>query len=52
MDAYKYPELASRYKIQGFPTLMLFENGEPVGIHKGRRTLDALFSFVDKFFPN
>ena len=52
VDAYKYPELASRYKIQGFPTLVLFEGGEPVGVHRGRRTLDALFAFVDKFFPN
>ncbi|NEQ40279.1 MAG: thioredoxin [Okeania sp. SIO3I5] len=30
IDTDKYPQLASRYHIKAFPTLVLFKNGQPV----------------------
>ncbi|CAI5458215.1 unnamed protein product [Closterium sp. Yama58-4] len=50
VDAYRYPELTDKYKIPGFPTLMLFNGERPVATHRGRRNLEALFSFVEKHF--
>lgn len=48
-DAFKYPELAERYSIKGFPTLVMFDKGEPVGTHRGRRTVEAMMSFLKKY---
>ena len=30
IDCDKYPALASRYKVQALPTLVLFKDGEPI----------------------
>lgn len=48
MDAYQYPELARKYSIPGFPTLMLFEGEKPVAVHKGKRDVGTLLEFVAK----
>ncbi|GJP32070.1 hypothetical protein CLOM_g16609 [Closterium sp. NIES-68] len=50
VDAYRYPELTDKYKIPGFPTLMLFNGERPMATHRGRRSLEALFTFVEKHF--
>lgn len=39
------PELIKNLGIQGFPTIMLFENGKSK-THKGERTKDSLKQFV------
>lgn len=38
-------ELASRYNVQGYPTLVLFMAGEQV-TYKGERTEDAMYKFL------
>lgn len=30
IDTEKYPGIASRFSVQGLPTLVLFKNGQPV----------------------
>lgn len=46
MDAYQYPEVARKYSIPGFPTLMLFEGENVVAVHKGKRDVGTLLDFV------
>jgi len=42
------PDLATKYKIRGVPTLILLKAGEEVDRHTGSLTLDQLQAFYDK----
>jgi len=37
VDASAFPTLAKRFNIEGFPTLILFKNGEPAQKYEGER---------------
>ncbi|HLS05095.1 MAG TPA: thioredoxin TrxA [Wenzhouxiangella sp.] len=41
-------QTASRFKIRGIPTLMIFENGEHQGTKVGAMTKSALKEFIDQ----
>ena len=45
VEANEDPELIKNLGIQGFPTIMLFENGKKK-VHKGERTKQSLKQFV------
>lgn len=45
VEANEDPELIKNLGIQGFPTIMLFENGKQK-VHKGERTKESLKQFV------
>ena len=47
VDATVHNELGSKYGVQGFPTLKLFMNGEPVD-YSGAREEDAMFNWLMK----
>lgn len=47
VDATVESDIASEYGIEGFPTLKLFVNGEPVD-YSGERTEEAMYNFVSK----
>ena len=47
VDATVEGDLATEFGVEGFPTLKLFVNGEPVD-YQGERTEDAMYSFVSK----
>ena len=47
VDATVHKEFSGQHKIQGFPTLKLFINGNPVD-YQGERTVDAMSAFIDK----
>lgn len=46
----KYPNIASKYKIEALPTIMLFKNGEPVdrieGLPESNQLLQRLNYFL------
>lgn len=44
-----YPKLASEYQIQALPTLILFQNGEPVLRIKGVLKAPQLIQHLQKF---
>lgn len=46
VDATRHTRLADKYDVPGFPTLILFKNGVPVGRHRGARDLDTLLAFI------
>ncbi|KAG0607854.1 hypothetical protein M758_8G060200 [Ceratodon purpureus] len=47
VDATKHTRLADKYEIVGFPSLIMFKRGHPVGRHRGARDIDTLISFID-----
>lgn len=47
VDATVHSELGSKFGVQGFPTLKLFMNGEPVD-YSGAREEDAMFNWLMK----
>jgi len=48
VDATVHNELATKYGVQGFPTLKLFVNGEPIDYSSGARDKDAMLSWLKK----
>ncbi|MEM9215170.1 MAG: thioredoxin [Cyanobacteria bacterium P01_F01_bin.150] len=42
INAEKYPKLASTYQIRSFPTLVIFQQGQPTKRITGYRTADQL----------
>lgn len=47
VDATEHKELATRFAIQGFPTLKFFVNGKDTE-YNGGRTADTIFSWIMK----
>jgi thioredoxin 1 len=43
--------LAGRYKLRGFPTVILFAGGEEVGRFSGARSEQQVRSFIDEHMP-
>ena len=41
-------KLAGRYKVRGFPTIILFKNGEAVGQFSGARPASFIEDFLDQ----
>ena len=48
VDATVHNELASRFGVQGFPTLKLFIGGNPIDYSSGARDKDAMASWLKK----
>ena len=50
IDTDRYPNIASEYRIQALPTLVLFKNGQPIekieGMVQGQQLLQYLNSVV------
>lgn len=46
LDADAHPEVLAKYGVRGLPTLMMFENGKPVGTRVGAQPASALKSFI------
>jgi protein disulfide-isomerase-like protein len=46
LNADTYVDFMPRYDVQGFPTLVLFENGRPISTYQGRADLEPLTKFV------
>lgn len=46
LDADAHPEVLSKYGVRGLPTLMMFENGKPVGTRVGAQPASALRTFI------
>jgi len=44
----KNKDLCNEHKVNGFPTLLLFKNGEKVDEYNGKRDLEDLKTFVNK----
>ena len=40
-------KLAGRYQVRGFPTIMLFKDGEVIGQFSGARTQSFIENFID-----
>jgi len=51
VDADENMKLAGRYKLRGFPTVILFVNGEPVDQFSSARPPDFVRDFLDRHLP-
>jgi len=49
IDCDKYPALASRYKVQALPTLVLFKDGKPIDKVEGYVSLQPLLDRVNYY---
>jgi thioredoxin 1 len=47
IDGDESPALASRLKVKGFPTVVLFSGGKEVGRHLGLATKDKLVKMIE-----
>lgn len=41
-------KLAGRYQVRGFPTVMLFKDGKPIGQFSGARSQSFIENFIDE----
>lgn len=48
VDADENMRLAGRYKVRGFPTCMLFINGEPVARFSGAKPVHVVREFIEE----
>jgi thioredoxin 1 len=46
IDVDKNPELASKYRIQGVPTLMVFKNGQQIFRQSGMMTKPQIYNIL------
>lgn len=44
-------KLAGRYKLRGFPTIILFSKGEELGRFSGARSYHEIKKFIDQHLP-
>ncbi|MEM8543117.1 MAG: thioredoxin [Cyanobacteria bacterium P01_H01_bin.119] len=49
IDTERYPTLASRHKIEAFPTLILFKQGQPVDRIQGVQTAEYMVQRLTRF---
>jgi thioredoxin len=49
VEADENMRLAGRYKLRGFPTAILFVNGEPADQFSGARPPDSVREFLDRY---
>lgn len=48
VDATIEKDLAEKYKVQGFPTLKLFQGGEMLSEYKGARDKESLINYIER----
>lgn len=48
VNADESPAILDKYGVRGLPTLMMFENGSPVGTAVGAQPANALKGFIDQ----
>ena len=46
LDADEHPEVLQKYGVRGLPTLMIFDNGAPVGTAVGAQPASAVRQFI------
>jgi putative thioredoxin len=51
MDADENMKLAGHYKLRGFPTIIMFINGEEVGRFGGAKPAPEVRKFIDQHLP-
>ena len=51
IDADENMKLCGHYRLRGFPTLLLFVNGEEVGRIGGAQSAQAIRTFIDSHIP-
>jgi thioredoxin 1 len=51
IDADENMKLAGKYKLRGFPTIIMFIHGEEVGRFGGMKSADAIRQFIDEHLP-
>ena len=48
----KYPNIASKYKVEALPTIMLFKNGQPVDRIEGLPEANQLLQRLNYFLAS
>jgi len=48
LNADAHPEVLQKYGVRGLPTLMIFENGLPVGTAVGAQPASSLRKFIEQ----
>jgi putative thioredoxin len=51
IDADENMKLAGHYKLRGFPTIIMFINGEEVGRFGGAKPAQEIRAFIDQHLP-
>lgn len=51
IDADENMKLAGHYKLRGFPTIIMFVNGEEVGRFGGAKPAPEIRTFIDQHLP-
>ena len=46
MDCSQFDELCTNHGVDGYPTLLLYQNGQRITEYEGDRTLDDLYTFL------
>ncbi len=48
VDYVKFPDLFSEYGVESFPTMVFFQNGQPIASTSGERPEQAVFEWVNQ----